>query len=406
MVIRVVATADNHLSRYYDRLVPQKLALRRKYLRDGFRAAVEHAIAWQAQIFCICGDLFDSPDPRNTERAFVAHCLAQLHQHGIAVCAISGNHDTPRQSITQGGTAPLDVYRQLGALTLFGSVTTIESIMLTIDGQRVAIGGLAPDPAAPPGSDPLAIGTGSSSSSGLTWRARDQGATTGILLLHGQVEGYTTPEEEGAIFTLASLRAQTDADLILMGDIHRPRTFPLGNGRLLVIPGATERMTFGEAEDVPGFMALEYTAAQGWRAERIAVSAQPRAEITIRTVELPADDVGDYLVARVRAVANDQTLVRLTLAGVISREAYHALDLRPTLERINQSVFQCQLDTGGLVLEDTQHQLAPRGLRLSQQDEIAAYTQELLATATDPAEQAIICEALGRLIGEYDAAHP
>src|SRR4051794_22456100 len=100
-MIRAVATADNHLGRFYDRMTPAKLERRRKYLRDGFKAAVAYALNWPAQLFFIAGDLFDIPDPRNVDRSFVAACLAQLRDAGIRVFAVGGNHDTPRHSAEQ-----------------------------------------------------------------------------------------------------------------------------------------------------------------------------------------------------------------------------------------------------------------------------------------------------------------
>src|SRR5579875_1898873 len=181
MSIRAVATADNHLSRYYDRLSPTKLRDRRRYLRQGFQATVEDALAWPAHFFLICGDLFDTPEPRNLERAFVAEQIARLVGAGITVCAIGGNHDTPHQSTEQGGYPPLDVYHKLGAIIYFAQSARIESITRMIDGITVAVGGLTPNPNWEPGFDPLTM---------LQWRSHEQGADTGILLLHGQVEGF------------------------------------------------------------------------------------------------------------------------------------------------------------------------------------------------------------------------
>ena len=70
--VRAVITADNHLNRYYDRMSPQRLQDRRRHLRQGFRAAVDYAIEHHADLFLQVGDLFDTPDPRNIDREFVA----------------------------------------------------------------------------------------------------------------------------------------------------------------------------------------------------------------------------------------------------------------------------------------------------------------------------------------------
>src|SRR5439155_13728599 len=130
--VRAVVTADNHLNRFYARMTPQKLSQRRRYLRDGFKAAVAYAVQRPAHLFFIAGDLFDQPDPRNVDRAFVAHCLVRLREAGIQVFAVGGNHDTPRQSTEQGGSAPQEVYSQLGALTLFEDSTEITTEVVEI----------------------------------------------------------------------------------------------------------------------------------------------------------------------------------------------------------------------------------------------------------------------------------
>ncbi|MBA3825217.1 MAG: metallophosphoesterase, partial [Ktedonobacterales bacterium] len=294
-MIRVIATADNHLNRYYARLTPAKLSQRRKYLRDGFRAVVDAALAWPAHIVLIGGDLFDTSDPRNLDRAFVADCFAQLHAAGITVCAVGGNHDTPRQSTEQGGYAPLDIYSNLGALTYFQDATRIGSITREIEGITVAVGGLTPNPAWEAGIDPLAA---------LAWHP--QGADTSIFLSHGQIEGLVLPDNAGPVFTKATLREQTDADLIVLGDIHHSQQVKLGDGRLVAIPGATERMDFGDADDVPGYLRLTFTPATRWQAERITIPSQPRQSLAIHVSELPADDaaVPAYLIQRVQHVAD------------------------------------------------------------------------------------------------------
>lgn len=393
MVIRAIATADNHLNRHYARLSSQKLSERRQYLRAGFRAAVDAALAWPAHLFLIGGDLFDTSDPRNQDRSFVAQCIAKMRAAGITICAVSGNHDTPHQSTEQGGYTPLDAYRQLGAITYFDQSHRVEDVRLTIDDIHIAIGGLTPDPNWPPSFDPL---------SKLTWRTHQDGVATSILLSHGQIEGHVVSDNEGAVFTKATLRSATDADLIVLGDIHHaPKPIGLGGGRLVVIPGATERMDFGDDAEVPGYVRLEYTAEQRWQAERVPLQSQPRQVIEIHATELPAHDAGQWLTDRVLAVADAQTLVKLVLTGLIPRDAYQALRLRSVVEALNGRVFQCSLDARGLLIEDDTLPQVQRGVRLSQAEEIARYADELLAASDDPAQKAIIQEARQRLLELY-----
>lgn len=389
--IRVVATADNHLNRFYDRLSPEKLRRRRQYLRQGFRAAVEHALQWPAHLFVIAGDLFDQPDPRNVDRAFVADCLARLRAAGISVFAIGGNHDTPRQSTVQGGAAPQEIYGRLGALTFFDDPTRITTAVVEVAGLRIAIGGLAPDPLAPDGVDPL---------EDLAWEDRPPDADLAILVLHAGVEGYMPPGMGGPVVHRHTLLTFPGVDLFVVGDIHRPAIERYGK-RLLVIPGATERMTFGEDPHVPGFVALTLAPGGMVAHERIQLAGQPRAELTVRTSEL-GDDPLDDLVQRLAAVCTPETMVRLRLDGSLTRERYHALQLRQLHEAIQPRAFSLTIDTGGLLIEDEQHLSAERGVRLAQQDELRQYAAELMVEAGDDAgERALLEAAAARLLERY-----
>src|SRR5687768_11279294 len=96
-----------------------RLDERRRWLRRAFRKAVDYAIEQRADFFLQCGDLFDSVDPRNSERLFVAECLSDLKSAGVLALAVGGNHDTPRQSTEHGGYLAADLYARLGGLRLF-----------------------------------------------------------------------------------------------------------------------------------------------------------------------------------------------------------------------------------------------------------------------------------------------
>ncbi|HET8844539.1 MAG TPA: metallophosphoesterase, partial [Ktedonobacteraceae bacterium] len=120
-VIRVILTADNHLSAYIPKLSPTKLTERRRRLGLAFKQAVSAAIERRADIFIQAGDLFDTIDPRNKERDFVAEQLQRLQAAGIRPFGVSGNHDTPRQRIEQGGLAPQSIYARLSGMHFFSS---------------------------------------------------------------------------------------------------------------------------------------------------------------------------------------------------------------------------------------------------------------------------------------------
>jgi DNA repair exonuclease SbcCD nuclease subunit len=105
-ILRVILTADSHLSAYSPKLLPAKLADRRRRLAMAFQQTVDTAINRRAHLFIQAGDLFDRVDPRNQERDFVAGQLQRLQSAGVQTFAVSGNHDTPRQKTEQGAMPP------------------------------------------------------------------------------------------------------------------------------------------------------------------------------------------------------------------------------------------------------------------------------------------------------------
>ena len=69
-----------------------------------------------------------------------------------------------------------------------------------------------------------------------------------------------------------------------MGHVHH-HTYLTLDGRLVVVPGATERMTFGECAETPGFVYLELTPGGPERLEHRAVPSQARYQTTVRAAD-------------------------------------------------------------------------------------------------------------------------
>jgi exonuclease SbcD len=147
-MIRIVFTADNHLSRYYAKMTREQLRERRRRIRHAWRETVDYAIKSRAHFYLHAGDLFDTPDPSPGELAFVAREFQRLADNGVNVLAISGNHDMPRYA--GESASPIRIYDELRAARVFIKRTELEFQSFDIEGCNVAIGGLAPDPRADP----------------------------------------------------------------------------------------------------------------------------------------------------------------------------------------------------------------------------------------------------------------
>ena len=277
--LRVILTADNHLSAYTPKLSPQRLSERRQRLRKAFSQVVDEAIARRAHLFFQAGDLFDTTDPRNLEREFVAAQLVRLRDAGIRVFAVSGNHDTPRQRTEHGGYSPQGVYAQLGGLHYFPESRRIQPVSIEAAGMRVAIAGLSNYPGAAPGGDPL-DGVEVEDPNGALAQM-----DIGILVLHATIEGHGFPGEDESIVRRASLDQLPSFRVVLAGHVHAYARFHIGD-TAVVVCGPTERMEFGEAEGKPGFAYLELTQAGLRHVEHIAMPSQPRHVVIVRTPEL------------------------------------------------------------------------------------------------------------------------
>lgn len=387
--ILIVATADNHLSRYYARMTPSRLAERRARLRLGFGAAVEHAILHGAGLFLHGGDLFDSPDPLNADLGFVAEGLRRLGEAGVRVFAVGGNHDTPSGRSVQGGVAPLSPLADLHGLTYFGT-PELERREFSVRGTRLVIGGLTP----PPGQvamDPLDALLG------------PEGEGVEIFLTHGAIEGHGFPGALEPVLRRETAAAPPDLGLVVCGHIHK-RSVERAGDAVLLAPGATERLTWGELGNEPGFTSLLYDGGRVTDVRHHAVPPQPRASLALQVEALEEDEGDPYERARelVAASASPETMVRLVLSGGVERERYAALHLRELQEYGEAACFSFDLDASGLFLqEEWTPGAAARGVRTSQPEEIALVAGELIEAASTEEERELVEAARDALLEEY-----
>lgn len=452
-VLRLVVTADNHLSAFTPKLSPQRLSERRERLRIAFSRVVDEAIARRAHLVLQAGDLFDSTDPRNLERAFVATQLMRLRAAGIQTFGIGGNHDTPRQRTEHGGYAPQGVYAHLGGLRYFTESRRIEPVLVEAGGLRVAVAGLSFDPGAAPGSDPL-DGVMVEDPDGNLARA-----DLGILMLHAAIEGHGFPAEDDSTVRRASIERLTSGfNVVLAGHIHAYARFHVAE-KDVVVCGPTERMTFGEAEGKPGFAYLEVSRAGLSHAEHIAIPSQPRHIVTIRTSELwpqqqrvptlpdsttmPEADTTDGLtdaaspvlaadadsnpstissadampapaadgaaehttrmiLSRIEPYCTPDTMLRLCLTGPITREQYRALDLRRIWLIAQRQAFSCELDESNLFLmERGSREQVARGERVAPHDMLEQIAHEWIEGAQSPEERALFARTRERVLASY-----
>ncbi len=384
MPVRIVATADNHLSRFHARMTPLKLEERRRRLRAGLDAAVSYAVREQADLFLMGGDTFDSPSPTNSDLRFVAECLGRLRSAGIATLGVGGNHDTPSGRTVQGGVAPLAPLADLGGITYFGT-PDLQTTMLRVRDEELCIGGVTPMPGHNP-IDPLEalLGPG--------------GEAVQVFLTHGAIEGHGSGGAEPVLrkrtaATLPRLR------LTISGHIHAYATERAG-AALLVAPGATEWMTHGETGSRPGFVDLTLDGGEVREVRHITTSPQPRVTLELDLTH-EMRDPHETALESLEAASSPDTLMRFRILGTVSREQYVALKLRQLQEQGEAFNFHFDLDATQLMLRDEFSTDVVRGLKVSQPQEISLVADELMASSESEEDRAWWRDARDELLRHY-----
>lgn len=395
-MITAIVTSDNHLGAYYARLRPDRLEARRRALQRAFEQVVDHAIEDRVDLFLHAGDLFDRPDPRNAERHFVARQVRRLLDAEIPIFAIAGNHDRPRSYGYDGGTLPHEEMEALGAIRLFRGSDALAAETVPANGYRVCVWGASADFNRPPDACPLQeMADG-----------HERGGDIDLVLLHYGVEGWAPPFGGEPCLSLANLD-RLKADAICVGHLHARQETRLPQGALVLNPGATEHIHFGEENLDCGFWKLHLQPGQV-ESEYVPLIPQP-----MRTLEIdltPAPDAApepeeegrltEALLARTDAVAQPEQLLRVRLKGRIPRARFHALDLPRLQARVGEVNFHCQVDTEGLVVVDEfSEQELGWGVSFDAGEVLQSVAQEMAAATDSPTEREIC-----RLAGEELAA--
>ncbi len=392
-MIRIVFTSDNHLNRYYAKMTRDQLRERRRRIRQAFRDTIDFAIKQKAHFYLHGGDLFDNADPSPIELAYVAREFKRLQDNGIKILAISGNHDMPRY---MGESAsPIRIYQELDALRVFSKRTEIEFARFEIEGTSIAIGGLAPDPRAASDLDPL-VGV----------EINPPEADIKLVLLHGGVEDTVPPGFEDALFHKSTIAALKQIDYFLVGDIHTTNRLTVEHATVLV-PGSTERLTFGEINNDPGFFYLELNKTGSSRPAHISrklIEPQKMKRHEIRCGNLPADEPTQYVFEELRGVSDGDQLIQLQMSGILDRDAYHKLKFFDIWRLGNELNFYFDLDKTKVELrannEDDNNNVAPEE-RVDVEREMERVAIDLYDQAETDQDRLQIQEAHARVINMY-----
>jgi len=418
-VITMVLTADNHLGYSASSQPPRKRELRKQQLRHAFQQATEFAIGQHVDLFVQAGDLFDTTNPDEQDRSFVAERLAQLRQAGIRTLAIGGIHDTSNEALSVLDGAKVDFasstpapqlsYARLGALHYFTrssdaskipnpvqaqESSRLEPVVLDIRGTLVGICGISV--AAGQEGDPLEY---------LHAHKDLDRVAMSLLILHAPIEGFATESSLNDIrvqVNRASIANQSIFRYILAGYHHAYRHESIGQCDLIVA-GATQHIDFSDPDYQPGFVFLGL-AADGIRwCKQIAVES-----LQLRRLVVPAGDLMQYdanvdhsditeiILERLRPLCTGDAMVQLCFEGVLTRERFHQLDLKQIRRYGEDHCFALSINDSALSFLSEQEitssldgrvSSAHRDERFSPREELIALADEWIAAAPDEQER-------------------
>ena len=389
-VVTVVLTADNHLGYAGLSQQPRKREECRRRLRHAFQMATDFAVNQGVDLFIQAGDLFDTPNPDERDRSFVAERLAQLRKKGIRAFALGGVHDTPVNAHSMPdkvSPAPQISFARLGALDYFApqsnrgtakATTPMEPVMFDVRGVRVGICGLGV--VGDQEGDPLAH-----------LRVQDdiEGAAISLLVLHAPIEDLATGSSSVEIRAQvghASIANQTQFQHILAGYHHAHRRLRIGQCNV-VVAGATQHFDFSDLDDNPGFVFLGL-AADGIRwCNHIPVDSLPLRRLVVNTSELWPDGT-ERVIEQLRPLCDPQALVQVRLEGALTRGQYHQLDFNQVRRYGEEHCFALIIDDSALsLLPEQEGSRTEIGERLSLREELEALAEEWIIAAQDEQEK-------------------
>ncbi|HYB00123.1 MAG TPA: hypothetical protein VED37_07880 [Ktedonobacteraceae bacterium] len=421
-VLTLVLTADNHLGYTTPGQPPRKRELRKQQLRHAFQQATDFAIGQGVDLFVQAGDLFDTINPDEQDRSFVAERLAQLRHAGIKTFAVGGIHDTSNEASSALEGAKIDYssstsspqlsYARLGAMHYFsrpfeGAKATnlvqaqdnrqLEPVVFDVRGIQVGICGVS-----------VAIGQEGDPLEYLRKPDALDDVAIALLILHAPIEGFTTGSSSSDIrgqVNRATIANQSIFRYILAGYHHAYRHVSIGQSDL-IIAGATQHINFDDPDDEPGFVFLglatdgvrwcEHIPVESLQLRRLVIPAKELMQNHTHDEQDDETDITENIFRRLRPLCSEDAMVQLLLEGELTREDYHKLDLNQIRHYGEEHCFALSVDDSALSFL-SEHEITSsadghthamrREERFSPREELIAMADQWIAAAPDEDER-------------------
>ena len=368
MSVKIVHTADVHLgARHTD--LGERAAAQRERQFAAFRATVDLAIAQEADLFLVAGDLFDSnaQPRRSVERA--AAEIRRLADRKIRTVVLPGTHDVyDRASIYRA--YDLADLAGLPAGSDLATVLTPEAPTVRFpELDLVVFGRLFATKRAPvsPLSGFSAAGSGAAGP-GATWTI---GMIHGSLLIPGKTDG------DEVVFTTAEIAA-SGLDYLALGHWHSLQAGEAGGVRY-AYPGAPEPVAVDQ-DRAGRALLVTLSLVDGKKRVEVAEHVVGRTRFGGYDIDVSTVPSQPALVERLAALADPDVVLDVRLVG-----------LRP--------------DALDLDLDEVEREIAPSFLAVRLRDRsIAALPDEADVPSPDTVLGALVVDLESRIADAEAAA--
>jgi DNA repair exonuclease SbcCD nuclease subunit len=323
--MRILHLADTHLGySAYTKVSASGLNQRELDIYQAFKQIIDFALnppdGKPIDLVLHSGDLFDSVRPTNRAIAWTLNQLLRLSRAGIRVVVISGNHETPKLKETG------HVFRLFEHLPNIFPIYKgeYEQLRFSNQGEEVLIHAI------PHCSTQAAL------KGNLEKLAPEQGVSN-LLLLHGGVIGLKEFRKGDFNEQLIPTRYLSNKwDYIALGHYHKhvevqPNAY---------YSGSTERFSFAEALNEPGFIDLQLK--DGKPSKRfIPLKSRPMLTQEIECKGLEPLAINRLIEQRLKEIGWKGKILRFGLNN-ISRESYRAMDFNQ-LKRLSPDALYLEL---------------------------------------------------------------
>jgi DNA repair exonuclease SbcCD nuclease subunit len=337
LTVTAIHTADFHLDRNFGFPWIDRVEKRKKDLFDNFQRIVDFALAEKPDLFLICGDVFDRVKPSNEAKIFLVRKARELHDAGIQLVVIGGNHDIPK---FDSGPMAIELLDSAGLGAVFARSDAFESRKFHVGPEEVIVTGksyFASKESYNPLSEPLPL---------------QKEADHVVLMIHGSLNGM------GVVPSIPGMASQNPfmqndvpriADYLALGHFHNTFERQIPDGPLIGNPGSIERLTKAEASEEKGFYWVELTDSA-----QVSFEKLPSRSMEERTIDVSSDmsNLREKLVKEIQNWIDPEKILDVRLIGQTTADEFLKLRLNEIYEQFHDSYFTLYVDRSELQVEN------------------------------------------------------